>query len=180
MKPEPLDGTKPAGDTEMLMNSGDGDADGDGNYQQPQASSAAAVASTRTQSPGDITPPSMQSILDDGYLFMPPVPADLQAELASSASSSFREAATFGVMQQQLLSMFDGSPVLAGDFAADLLASPGFPVRDAIREGLPRGADGLAADMSTDGSRAGPPVIDISALHAAASDFNNVSLLSSP
>ena len=91
--------------------------------QTSSAQAAPSLISAVTQAGVGNAPGGMQSILEDGHVFMPPLPADLQAELASSASSSFNGVATFGIMQQQLLSTFDGSPVLAGDFAADLFAS---------------------------------------------------------
>ena len=79
--------------------------------------------------------PTMQSLLEDGHVFMPALPAELQAELASSASSSFSGMATFELMQQQLSSTFDSSTILAGDMAADMLSSPRFAVTDQEMKG---------------------------------------------
>ena len=72
----------------------------------------------------------ISNLLEEGHVFMPPLPAELQAELASSASSSFNGIATFGIMQQQLSSTFDSAAILAGDLAADMLLSPRFAVTD--------------------------------------------------
>lgn len=79
--------------------------------------------------------PTMQSLLEDGHVFMPALPAELQAELASSASSSFSGMATFELMQQQLSSTFDSGSILAGDMAADMLSSPRFAVTDQEMKG---------------------------------------------
>ena len=112
--------------------------------QTSSAQAAPSLISAVTQAAVGNAPGGMQSILEDGHVFMPPLPADLQAELASSASSSFNGVATFGIMQQQLLSTFDGSPVLAGDFAADLFASPGFAVTASTDTVMTDGPGGVA------------------------------------
>ncbi len=135
--------------------------------QQTGAAPSLISAVTQTGVNPDAPPqlPSTQSILEDGHIFMPQMPADLQAELASSASSSFNGIATFGIMQQQLSSTFDGSPLLAGDFAADLFSSPAFAVTDVVDDE----SNGAVADAAV-GSNvgAGPPIIDIAAFNAAA------------
>lgn len=93
----------------------------------PSLISAITQVGGTPQAAGGVPP----SILEEGHVFMPPLSAELQAELASSASSSFNGIATFGIMQQQLSSTFDNAaPLLAGDLAADLLSSPGFAVSD--------------------------------------------------
>ena len=112
--------------------------------QTSSAQAAPSLISAVTQAAVGNATNGMQSILEDGHVFMPPLPADLQAELASSASSSFNGVATFGIMQQQLLSTFDGSPVLAGDFAADLFASPGFAVTASTDTVMTDGPGGVA------------------------------------
>lgn len=83
---------------------------------------------------------------EDGHVFMPPLSAELQAELASSASSSFNGIATFGIMQQQLSSTFDSSAALVGDLAADMLSSPRFAVTEMEMDGGSGG--GSAAGFS--------------------------------
>ena len=114
-----------------------------------QAAPSLISAVTQAADAGVNAAPSMQSILDDGHVFMPPMPADLQAELASSASSSFNGIATFGTMPHQFSSTFDGSPVLAGDLAADLISSPHFAVTDqnlnAATGGVPPASNEAAA-----------------------------------
>ncbi len=151
-------------------------------HHQQQASSALAapsLISAITQAAVDNKAPVLQSLLEDGHVFMPPMPADLQAELASSASSSFNGVATFGVMQQQLLSTFDGSPMLAGDFAADLFSSPSFTVTDGMTNSNPGGdlpateaaaavsvAAVTAATMSN--METASPIVNTAAFNAAA------------
>ncbi len=139
--------------------------------QQQQTGAAPSLISAVTQTgvnpnaPTQLPPtlPPTQSMLEDGHVFMPQMPADLQAELASSASSSFNGITTFGIMQQQLSSTFDGSPLLAGDFAADLFSSPAFAVTDVVDDSNGGVAD--AAVASNVG--AGLPIIDIAAFNAA-------------
>lgn len=136
--------------------------------QQQQTGAAPSLISAVTQTgfnpnaPPQL--PSMQSMLEDGRVFMPQMPADLQAELASSASSSFNGIATFGIMQQQLSSTFDGSPLLAGDFAADLFSSPAFAVTDVVDDA----SNGVADAAVGSNAEAGSPIIDIAAFNAAA------------
>lgn len=136
--------------------------------QQTDAAPSLISAVTQTGVNPNATPqlPSAQSMLEDGLIFMPQMPADLQAELASSASSSFNGIATFGIMQQQQLSStFDGSPLLAGDFAADMLASPAFAVTDVVDDDN----NGEVADAAVGSNAgAGSPIIDIAAFNAAA------------
>ena len=97
-------------------------------------------------------------------MFMPAMPAELQAELASSASSSFNGVATFGIMQQQLSSTFDGGAGLAGDLAADMLSSPRFALTDQdLNGGSGRGAS--AADEAAAASAAA----SVAAVNAAVS-----------
>ena len=137
--------------------------------QQQQTGAASSLISavpTQTGVNPNAPPqlPPAQSMLEEGHVFMPQMPADLQAELASSASSSFNGIATFGIMQQQLSSTFDGSPLLAGDFAADLFSSPAFAVTDVVDDDS-NGAVGDAAVGSNVG--AGSPIIDTAAFNAA-------------
>ena len=140
-KPELATATTAAVDTEMQIKAEEGVVATD------SAQAAASLISAGTQAVID-KPPSMQSMLEDGQVFMPAMPADLQAELASSASSSFNAAATFGTMQQQLSSTFQSSPVLAGDFAADLFSSPGFALVD-DEEDYSTAAVGITGPSST-------------------------------
>lgn len=142
--------------------------------QQQQTGAAPSLITAVTQT--GINPnappqlPSAQSMLEDGHVFMPQMPADLQAELASSASSSFNGIATFGIMQQQLSSTFDGSPGLAGDFAADLFSSPAFAVTDVVDDD----SNGGVADAAVASNvGAGSPIINIAAFNAAAGVFSS-------
>lgn len=144
-----------------------------GPSQQHQASSAQATPSlfsAVTQAGVDPNappqPPTMQSILEEGHVCMPPLPADLQAELASSASSSFNGIINFSIMQQQPLSAFDGSPVLAGDFAADLFSSPSFAVTEVVGDDSSGGAGKAAAAISIE--EVSPSIADQAAFNAAA------------
>ena len=145
--------------------------------QQQQAGAApsliSAVTQTGVNSNAPLQLPPTQSMLEDGHMFMPQMPADLQAELASSASSSFNGIATFGIMQQQLSSTFDGSPLMAGDFAADLFSSPAFAVTDVVDDDS-NGGVGDAAVGSNVG--AGSPIIDIAAFNAATGVISSHSL----
>ena len=127
--------------------------------------------------------PTMQSLLEDGHVFMPAMPPELQAELASSASSSFSGIANFGIMQQQLSSTFDSSAALAGDLAADMLSSPRFAVTDQDTNGG-SGAAASAADKAAAASVAAvnaavsgqmSPAMDTAAFNAAAGMFTEVS-----
>lgn len=104
--------------------------------------------------------PTMQSLLEDGHVFMPALPAELQAELASSASSSFSGMATFELMQQQLSSTFDSGTILAGDLAADMLSSPRFAVTDQEV----KGGSGEAASAADEAAAA-----SVAAVNAAVS-----------
>ena len=118
--------------------------------------------------------PTMHSLLEEGHVFMPAMPAELQAELASSASSSFSGIATFGVMQQQLSSTFDSSAVLAGDLAADMLSSPRFAVTDQDMNGGASAADkaavaSVAANAAVSGQMS--PGMNTTAFNAAAGLF---------
>ena len=111
--------------------------------------------------------PDMHTLLEDGYVRMPPMPADLQAELASSASSSFSGIASFGMMQQQLSSTFDSSQVLpAGDLAADLISSPHFAVTDHNRNGAAAGA----ATVPGEAAAAAAAAASVAAVNAAVSN----------
>ena len=136
--------------------------------QQQQTGAAPSLISAVTQTGVNPTAPpqlpSTQSMLEDGHVFMPQMPADLQAELASSASSSFNGIATFGIMQQQLSSTFDGSPQLAGDFAADMFSSPAFAVTDVVDD---ESKGGVADAAVASNVGAGSPIIDIAAFNAA-------------
>ena len=105
-------------------------AQGPANSAQAAPSLISAVTQVDGAKVGATAGPMMQSLLEDGHVFMPAMPAELQAELASSASSSFNGVATFGMMQQQLSSTFDSSAIMAGDMAADMLSSPRFAVTD--------------------------------------------------
>ena len=116
--------------------------------------------------------PPMQSMLEDGHVFMPQMPADLQAELASSASSSFNGIVTFSTMQQQLSSTFDGSPLLAGDFAADLFLSPAFAVTDVVDDD----SNGVADAAVASNVGAGSPIIDIAPFNAATGESSSHSI----
>ncbi|DBA82977.1 TPA: hypothetical protein ACH3X1_006755 [Trebouxia sp. C0004] len=137
--------------------------------RQQQTGAAPSLISAVTQT--GVNPnappllPATQSMLEAGHVFMPQMPPALQAELASSASSSFNGIATFGIMQQQLSSTFDGSPLLAGDFAADLFSSPAFAVTDVVDDDC----NGEVADAAVaSNAGAASPTIDIAAFNAAA------------
>ena len=97
----------------------------------PAASHAAPslVSALTTASPKDATDDALLSLLDDGDVIMPAIPADLQAELMSSASSSFHAAANFASMPIQA-TMDESLPMLTDDYAAELLASPRFALTD--------------------------------------------------
>ena len=116
---------------------------------QAAPSLISAVTQVNGANVGANAGPTMQSLLEDGHMFMPAMPAELQAELASSASSSFNGIATFGIMQQQLSSTFDSGAGLAGDFAADMLSSPHFAVTDQdLNGGSGRGASAAASSAA--------------------------------
>lgn len=154
-----------------------------------QAAPSLISAVTQAADAGVSAAPSMQSILDDGHVFMPPMPADLQAELASSASSSFNGIATFGTMHHQLSSTFDGSPVLAGDLAADLMSSPHFAVSDqdlnaatggvapASTEAAAAAAAASVAAVNAAVTGQAPPIINTAAFNAAAGGSGRLSVI---
>ena len=136
--------------------------------QQQTGSLISAVTQTgvNPNAPTQLPPtlPPTQSRLEHGHVFLPPLPADLHAGLARSSSSRFNGLTTFGIMQQQLSSTFDGSPLLAGDFAADLFSSPAFAVTDVVDDD----SNGGVADAAVASNvGAGSPIIDIAAFNAA-------------
>lgn len=142
VKTEPAGAPAAGGDAGKQTMAGDG-AQAAAEAAQPEPSLISAV----TQAAVD-RPPSMQSMLGDGHVFMPPMPADLQAELASSASSSFNAAATFGTMQQQLSATLDSSALLAGDLDLDLFSSPNWPLVDADPAGEASALFGSTASLN--------------------------------
>lgn len=127
---EPTTAEPPASPSAMLL--------GSAVKTEPMTNSAAAsqaapslVSALTTASPKDPTDEALQSLLDDGEVLMPSMPADLQAELMSSASSSFTGIATFGVLPQQLSATFGGSVnMLTDNYAAELLSSPRFALSE--------------------------------------------------
>lgn len=135
--------------------------------EQLPAVAAPSLISALTQVGGP-TPagPAVPPLLEDGHVFMPPLSAELQAELASSASSSFHGIATFGIMQQQLSSTFDSTGALVGDLAADMLSSPRFAVTDQEMNGGSGG--GSAAGFSA--SEEAAAAASVAAVNAAVSN----------
>lgn len=157
-------------------------AQGPASSAQAAPSLISAVTQVDGAKVGASAGPMMQSLLEDGHMFMPAMPAELQAELASSASSSFNGIATFGMMQQQLSSTFDSSTVMAGDLAADMLSSPRFAVTDQDMNGG-SGGGASAADEAAAASVAAvnaavsgqmSPGMNTAAFNAAAGMLANI------
>ena len=130
VKAEPTTAEPPASPNALLL--------GPAVKTEPITNSAGAsqaapslVSVLTTASPKDPTDEVLQSLLDDGEVLMPDMPADLQAELMSSASSSFTGIATFGVLPQQLSTTFgSGANMMTDNYAAELLSSPRFALSE--------------------------------------------------
>lgn len=148
---------------------------------KPMASPAAAfaaqqaapslVSSLTTASPKDPTDEVLQSLLDDGDVLMPGMPPDLQAELMSSASSSFTGITTFGTLPQQLSTTFgNAANMLTDHYAAELLSSPKFALSEdaAMSGGLGPAATSEAAAAAAASVAAVNAAVVGSAVDAAA------------
>lgn len=135
------------------------------------------VSALTAASPKDPTGDALQSLLDDGDVLMPNMPADLQAELLSSASSSFSGMTTFGTLPQQLSATFGNSiHMLTDSYAADMLSSPRFALSEEAGAAVTGGVVPAATSEAAEAAAASVAAVNaaVASDAAGAGSFNAV------